>query len=694
MTVFETSKIRNVALIGHGTTGKTSLASCLLFTAGATDRLGRVDDGHALTDYTEEEIEHKRSFYTALAHLTWAKTKINLLDTPGYGAFLFEAMGALRAADSALMLIDAVSGVEVITEKTWRYAENEKVACAFVMNKLDRENADFQRALQSLQETFGRTVIPVHLPIGKESDFHGVVNLITMKAYEFEPGGQGKGKTIPIPDDLSDIAQEWHEKLVEMIAENDEELMEKYFDAGDLTPEEMEQGLKSAFAQRQIFPVLCASALNNIGTSEILQAIVNWFPAPNECGPVHAKTPDEKDIEVEIREDQPFAGFVFKTISDPFTGAINIIRIYSGVLKSDSEIQNINRKTKEKIGGIHVVQGKQLKPIEELHAGDIGALTKLKDTHTGDTLADPSRPLIFEPITYPKPVVFFALNPKSRSDEDKLSTALHRITEEDPMLKIERDPQTKELIISGSGDLHIRIAVERLQKKYGVQVELKKPKIPYRETIKKVAEAQGKYKKQSGGRGQYGDCWIRIEPLPRGKDFEFEETIFGGAIPKQYIPAVEKGIQEARQHGILAGYPVVDFKVTLYDGSYHEVDSSDLAFKIAGSLAFKAAMEKAQPVLLEPIMKVDIYVPEDVFGDAMGDLNRRRARIQGTDRVGQNQVIHALVPLAEMLDYAPALTSITGGRGYFEMEFSHYDEVPAHIAQKIIEEAKKEREEE
>lgn len=694
MATYPTDKIRNVAVIGHGTTGKTTLVSGLLYTAGQTDRLGLPDEGHALTDFTEEEIEHKRSFYSALAYLDWQKCKINLIDTPGYGAFIFEALGALRVADSALVLVDATTGVEVMTEKVWKYAENENVPCAIVFNKMDRDRARFESALESVQSVFGRTAFPIQLPLGEEADFKGVIDIISKKAFVFEEGSKAKPSVVDIPAELQGRVDEYHEKLVELIAENDEALMEKYFETGDLSEEELIEGLKQAFIQRLIFPVFCSSAVKNIGSWAILEAITRWFPNPAERGAVEAESLESGDpVVVEVTDEGPFAGFVFKTISDPYAGRISVLKAYRGKLQPDTVLYNSTRESQEKVGALNWILGKQLKTVPEIHAGDLFAVTKLKETYTGDTLCDPAQKIRFKPVEYGKQVIFFAIEPKTRADEDKLSNALQRLAEEDPMLKIERDPQTKELIISGTGDLHIRIAVERLKNKFGVDVELRKPKIPYRETIKKVAEAQGKYKKQSGGRGQYGDCWIRIEPLPRGSDFQFEETIFGGAIPKQYIPAVEKGILEAREHGILAGYRVVDFKVTLFDGSYHEVDSSDLAFKIAGSMAFKKAMEKANPVLLEPVMKVEIYVPEENLGDVMGELNSRRARILGVDRAGSMQVIRAHVPLAEMLDFNPALTSITGARGYFEMEFDHYDEVPPHIAQKIIEEAKKEREE-
>jgi elongation factor G len=691
MTVYTTDRIRNVAVVGHGATGKTSVTSCLLYTAGATERLGRVDEGHAVTDFTDEEIEHRRSFYTALAHLEWKKTKVNLLDTPGYGPFIFEAKGALHVADAALVVIDATVGPEVITEKVWEFARSFGVPRAVVLNKMDRERADFARALEQTQKVFGREVVPLQIPIGQEADFRGVVDLITRTAYTYEPRGSGRPQTRPIPEDLQETVDSFREKLIELVAENDEELMNQYFETGDLRPEDFLRGLRTAFAQGLIAPVFCVSAELNIGLANLLDAIVTWFPDPTQRGPVEALDADGQTVSVVVRDSDPTSLFVFKTISDPYMGRINVARLYTGILRPDTTLVHTVRGHEEKVGALQVMMGKQLKTVPELHAGDLVALTKLKDTRTGDTLCDPARRIRFRPVDYGKPTVFYAVSPKGKADEDKLSAALQRLQDEDPMLHIDRDPQTKELLISGSGQLHIQVAIERLKRKFGVEVELRQPKIPYRETIKGTAEAEGRYIKQSGGRGQYGVCFIRIEPLPRGADFEFQETIFGGAIPKQYIPAVEKGIQEARQHGVLAGYPVVDFKVTLFDGKYHEVDSSDLAFKIAGSIAFKHAMEKANPVLLEPIMQVAVYTPEEHLGDVMGDLNGRRARILGIDRAGTLQVVRAYVPMAELINYAAAVTSLTGGRGYFEMEFSHYDEVPPHIAQRVIEEARRQQ---
>ncbi|MCS7312256.1 MAG: elongation factor G [Acidobacteria bacterium] len=689
MNGYTTDRIRNVAVVGHGATGKTSVVSCLLYTAGATERLGRVDEGHAVTDFTDEEIEHRRSFYTALAYLEWKKTKVNLLDTPGYGPFIFEAKGALHVADAALIVVDATVGPEVITEKVWEFARSFGVPRAIVLNKMDRERADFGRVLELTQKVFGREVVPVQVPIGQEASFQGVVDLITRTAYVYEPRGLGRPQTRPVPEDLQETVDSYREKLIELVAENDEALMNQYFETGDLKSEDFLRGLRTAFAQGVIVPVFCVSAELNVGLVNLLDAIVAWFPDPSQRGAVEALDANGRTVSVAVRSSDPTALFVFKTISDPYMGRINVAKVYAGTLRPDTTLAHTVRGHEEKIGALQVMMGKQLKTVPELSAGDFVALTKLKDTRTGDTLCDPTRRIRFRPVDYGKPTVFYAVSPKGKADEDKLSVALQRLQDEDPMLHIERDPQTKELIISGSGQLHIQVAIERLRRKFGVEVELHQPKIPYRETIKGTAEAEGRYVKQSGGRGQYGVCFIRIEPLPRGADFEFQETIFGGAIPKQYIPAVEKGIQEARQHGVLAGYPAVDFKVTLFDGKYHEVDSSDLAFKIAGSIAFKHAMEKANPVLLEPIMKVSVYTPEEHLGDVMGDLNGRRARILGIDRAGSLQVVQAYVPMAELINYAAAVTSLTGGRGSFEMEFSHYDEVPPHIAQRVVEEARR-----
>ena len=695
MKVYTPDLLRNIALIGHGGSGKTTLASCILFDTAMVSRLGSVDTGTSITDFNEDEIERKISINASTCYTEYKKNKINILDTPGYGNFIYESKAALSIVDAAYVLINAVAGVEVQTEKVFKFCNEFNLPRVFIINKLDRENADFERALHSVQKVFGRAAVPIQLPIGKEKNFKGIIDLIHMKAYTYKQDQSGTPEPAEIPNELKETAQEMRKALVELVAEMDEELMEVYFEKEDLTLEQLMKGLKKAVASLKIYPVLAASTLNNIGINLILESVIQFIPAPSEKEMVKGiNSSTNKPIEKPLNEKGPFSAFVFKTISDPFMGKITFFRVYSGILRPDIQVYNSTRQITEKIGALYLMQGKTSVTIPEIYAGDIAAVIKLKDTRTNDTLCAPESRIIFPALQFPKPIVSYALEPKSRADEDKISLALQKITEEDPMLHYERDKQTKELLLSGTGQLHIEVIVGRLKNRFGVDVILHPPKIPYKETIKGSIEVQGKYKKQSGGRGQFGDCWIKFEPLARGKEFEFEDKIFGGSIPKNYIPSVEKGLQEARQKGAIAGYPVVDFKAILFDGSFHTVDSSDLAFKIAASMAFKKGIEKARPVLLEPIMNVDIYAPEECTGDIMGDLNGRRGRVQGMDSAGGITSIKALVPLAELINYAPALTSITGGRGYFEMEFSHYDEVPTHIAQKIIQDAKSKIEEE
>jgi len=695
MKDYDIKNLRNVALIGHGASGKTSLASAILFDTGVVNRLGRVEEGNTVTDYDPEEIERGISLSTALCFSEWKNHKITIIDTPGYANFISDAYAGIRVADSAVVLICGVAGVEVQTEKVWKFADKEGLPRLIVINKLDRERASFSRALESVTKRFGRGVVPIALPIGEEKEFRGVVDLIKNKAYLYSDDASGKFEEKEIPDELASLVEEKRENLIEMVAEMDEELMEKFFDAGTLSEEELIAGLKKAVLEGKIFPVLPLSATKNIGVEQLLSAVIDYLPSPADRGEAKGKNPEDgSEMTRKPSPDEPYSAFVFKTMADPFAGKITLFRVYSGTIKADSTIYNVNKKKNEKLGSLFFLQGKNQVATAMVKAGEIAGVAKLKETATNDTLADPNSPIIYPPIPFLKPSISFAIKPKARGDEEKISNALNRLLEEDQTFTLERDPQTKELIISGQGQLHVEVIVAKLKKKFGVDVLLAQPKVPYRETITAKAKAQGKYKKQTGGRGQYGDCWIEIEPLPRGKDFEFVDKIFGGAIPKNFIPAIEKGIQEARQTGVLAGYPVVDFKVTLFDGSYHVVDSSELAFKIAGSLAFKKAMEQAKPVLLEPIMNVEITVPEDALGDVMGDLNSRRGKIMGVEAQGEYQVIRAQVPMAEMLSYVQDLNSLTGGRGVFEMEFSHYDEVPAHIAQKIIEEAQKAKEEE
>jgi elongation factor G len=688
VNVYEGKNIRNVAIVGHGGSGKTSLISTILFDTGATNRLGRVDDGNAPTDYDEEEIERKITISAKLAFCEWNKTKINLIDTPGFGSFIQEARGALRVADAAIVVVDAVAGVMVQTEKAWAYAEEFQLPRLVLINRMDRDTASFERSLESVQQTVGRMCVPIQVPLGAEKAFKGVVDLISMKAYVYQTDGSGKFSETEIPADVASQANEYREKLVEAVAESDEKLMEKFFDSGSLTNDEVISGLKKQVSEGKLYPVLYTSAIGNIGIQPLLNTIVNLLPDATARGSLTGQDAHGKDMQRKIADNEPFSAFVFKTFSDPFTGRISLFRVYSGTLTTELQPYNSNKSVTERFGSIVLPQGKTQVGVPKLHAGDIAAVAKLKETQTGDTLSDKAHPITYPAVKWIEPVISFAIEPKSRGDEEKISTAIHKLMDEDLGLRYSREPQTKEFLLSGQGQVHVEIAVARLKKRYGVEVLLHPPKVPYRETIKGKADVQGKHKKQSGGHGQYGDCKIRMEPLPRGGDFEFVNEIFGGAIPRNFIPAVEKGIQEARQKGVLAGFPTVDFRVVLYDGSYHDVDSSEMAFKIAGSLAFKKGIKEARPILLEPVMNVEVHGPEEFAGDLMGDLNSRRGRVQGMEVRGHTTIIKAQVPLAEMLSYASDLTSKTGARGSYTMEFSHYDEVPAHLSEKVIANAK------
>jgi elongation factor G len=688
VNVYEGKNIRNVGFVGHGGSGKTSLISAILFDTGAVNRLGRVDDGNAPTDYDEEEINRKITISAKLAFCEWNKNKINILDTPGFGNFIQEARGALRVADAAIVVVDAVSGVMVQTEKGWGYVEEFQLPRLVVVNRMDRDTASFERSLESIQQTLGRLCVPIQIPLGEERGFKGVVDLVQMKAYVYQTDGSGKFTESAIPADAAPRAQEYREKLIEAVAESDEKLMEKFFDSGSLSDEEMITGLKKQVSDGKLYPVLYTSATGNIGVQPLLNAILNLLPDAVSRGKVKGKDTHGKEIEHKIADSEPFSAFVFKTFSDPFTGRISLFRVYSGTLTTELQPYNVNKGATERLGSIVLLQGKTQIGIPKLHAGDIAAVAKLKETQTGDTLSDKVHPILYPAVKWIEPVISFAIEPKSRGDEDKISTAIHKLMDEDLGIGYAREPQTKEFLLSGQGQMHVEMAVARMKKRYGVEVLLHPPKVPYRETIKGKADVQGKHKKQSGGHGQYGDCKIRMEPLPRGSDFEFVNEIFGGAIPRNFIPAIEKGIQEARQKGVLAGFPTVDFRVILYDGSYHDVDSSEMAFKIAGSLAFKKGIREARPILLEPVMNVEVQGPEEFAGDLMGDLNSRRGRVQGMDVRGHATIIKAQVPLAEMLNYASDLTSKTGARGSYSMEFSHYDEVPGHLADKVIANAK------
>jgi elongation factor G len=691
MKVYDAQSLRNVALVGHSGAGKTQLLSTLLFDAGAVNRLGRVDEGTTVTDYDDEEIARKHTLSASLAYVEWNKTKINVIDTPGMANFLSDARAALRVVDAALVVVDAVSGVQVSTEKVWAAAEELSTPRLVVLNRLDRERASMSRALESLRSVFGRTVIPIQLPIGEEKSFQGIVDLVAMKAVTFATDGSGKPADAKIPAHLESEAQAARDALIEMVAEADDALMEKFFESGTLTQEELVEGLKRAVGTGRIFPLVCASAGANIGMQTLLDAIVSYVPAPADRPFAASARGSDESVAVAATDGGPAGIFVWKTVADAFAGRITLFRVISGTIRADSTVQNVTRDTPERLGHLTLLQGKTATNVPELRAGDLGAVAKLKDTLTSDVLGDKSVGFRVQPIKFPEPVLSYAIEPKARGDEEKISTALHRLQEEDPSISYNRDAQTKQLLLAGQGQSHIEVTVAKLKRRFGVEVNLKIPRIPYRETITASTEAHGRHKKQTGGHGQFGDCKVKFEPLPRGSDFEFVDDIFGGSIPRQYIPAVEKGLQDARLRGFLAGYPMVDFRATVYDGSFHAVDSNELSFKMAASLAFKDGMTRARPTLLEPVMDVEVYAPSDFAGDLMGDLNSRRGRIAGMDTRGVSTIIRAKVPMAEMLTYEQHLTSATGGRGSYHMEFSHYEEVPAHLHGKIISAAKAER---
>ncbi len=689
MKIYETASIRNVALVGHGGSGKTSLVSAMLFDAGAVNRLGKVEEGNTVTDFDADEIARQISLSTSLAHCEWNKTKLNLLDTPGYGNFIQEARVAIHVADAALVNVCGVAGVEVQTEKVWSFADESARARLLVVNRLDRDRSSFTRALESIQKAFGRTAVPVQLPVGEEKDFRGVIDLVRMKAYIAKGDEKGTHEEKDVPAEMKEEAEAARSALVEMVAEVDDALMEKYLETGALSPEEFLTGLKLSVVSGKVFPVLAVSGTRNLAVRPLMDALVDLTPAPDARGEVEGKDLNGNPASRKISSSAPASVFVFKTIADPFAGRISLFRVMSGIVKSDSTYHNATKDVSERFGAVSLLQGKEPVAVSEVQAGDLASVAKLKESQTGDTLSDKASPIVYPKLEFPEPVISFAIEPKSRGDEEKISQAMQRLSEEDPMLKFHRE---SELLLSGTGQLHIEVAVSRLKHKFGVEVTLHPPKVPYRETINGTFEAHGRHKKQTGGHGQFADCWVRFEPLPRGAQFEFANEVFGGAIPKNFIPAVEKGIQEARVKGFLAGFPMVDFKATVYDGKYHPVDSSEMAFKIAGSLAYKEAMEKCKPTILEPIMNVEIVVPEESTGDVLGDLNSRRGRTQGMEPKGSLTSIKAQVPMSEMLSYEPTLTSMTGGRGSFHMEYSHYEEVPSHLIQKIVAERKAEKE--
>jgi len=689
----ETAKIRNVGIVAHGGAGKTTLAEAILFDAGATSRLGKVEDGTTVTDFDEDEIKRRMSISSALAFCEWKGHKLNLVDTPGASIYLTDTRNCLRVLDSALVVVSSVSGVKVQTEKVWSFAESGNKTRVIFINKMDQEQADFFRVLEDVRKNLCSIATPVQLPIGAEASFRGIVDLIRMKALTYQGGGTGKSSEGEIPSDLKPKAEELRAALMEAVAESDDKLLERYLEAGTLSAEELKAGLKRGVLGGRVVPVLCGSALKNIGIQPLLDLLTDVCPSPADRPAVEGLDPKSGErLTRESSEDAPFSALVFKTITDPYAGKITLFRVYSGLLSSDSTVYNVSKGSKERIGQVVLLRGKNQVQVPALGPGDLGAVVKLKETGTGDTLCDERNPIRLQPMEIPSPIIEYAIMPKTKGDEEKMSVGLQRLREEDPSLQVRRDPQTKEIILAGMGKAHLEIAIERLKRKFGLEVQMKTPRVPYKETIHGRVEVQGRHKKQTGGRGQFGDCWIKLEPLPRGGGYEFVNQIVGGAIPRQYIPAVEKGIVEAMEEGVLAGYPVVDIRVTVYDGSYHTVDSSEMAFKIAGSLAFKKGVLQANPGLLEPIMTVEVAVPDESMGDVIGDLNSKRGRVLGVETKGKGQVIKAQVPLAEMLEYATQLKAITSDRGDYTMEFSHYDELPPHLKERVIAESKREKE--
>ncbi len=686
----ETAKIRNVGLAGHGSGGKTTLAEALLFGAGATTRLGRVEDGTTVLDYDEDEIKRRITISTAQATLEWKGHKVNLLDTPGFGNFLADTKICLRVVDTTVIVVPAPNGVQVQTDKVWSYATEYGQARVIYLSKMDRERADFPRAVEDVRKNLSPKAVPVQLPLGKEAAFAGVVDLLRLRAIRYPPDGSGKAKEEDVPADLANEAAAARAALLEAIAEADDQLLERYLESGELTEAEARAGLRKGVAAGALVPVLCGAPARNIAVQPLLDFLVESCPSPADLPPPQAVDAKGQAAPCPLRDDAPLVAQVYKTVADPFAGKVTMFRVYSGTLRSDGTVLNSSKGVKERIGQVVLLRGKTQTPVGGVGAGDLGAVVKLKETGTGDTLTDEKAGRTLPPIPFPNPVITFAIEPKTKGDEDKMGAGLTRLREEDPTIQVRYDPQTRETVVSGMGKAHLEVVVERLKRKFGVDVLLKTPRVPYKETIKaRVREVQGRHKKQTGGRGQFGDCWIHLDPLPRGGGFEFMNEVVGGAIPRNFIPAVEKGVVETMERGVLAGYPVVDVRVTVYDGSTHPVDSSELAFKLAGRLAFRKAVQSAKPTILEPIMTVEVVAPDDCMGAINGDLNGRRGRVLGMEGRGRNQAVKAQVPLAEMLDYDSKLRSLTGDRGDYSMEFSHYEEVPAQLQEKIIAGAKK-----
>jgi len=687
-------KMRNVGLISHQGAGKTSLAEAMLFVSGAIDRLGRVDDSTATLDYDPEEQRRKVSISTALAHADWSGHRVTIVDMPGYFDFVGEVKAGLRVVDSVAVVIDAVAGIEVGTELVWRYADELELPRMVVVNKMDRENANWDGIIDGLNELFGDRILPLMLPIGREQSYKGVIDLLSGKAYTYAPDGTGKMTEGEIPGDLAGAYSAARDRLIEKCAEADDELTMKYLEEGDLSAEEIAAGLASGTRSGRIVPVVACSALRNIGAQKVLDTVIAALPSPADRPATKGVNPrNGEETSREPSVSAPFSGLVFKTMADPYVGKLTLFRVFSGILKSDGHTYNASRQRSERIGQVYIPRGKGQDAADHVSAGEIAAVAKLQETVTGDTLSDEGNPIVFPPMEFPSPVYSVAVRPKSKGDEEKIGSGLARLTEEDPTVNVNRDAETAQLLVSGMGELQLDILTERLKRKFGVEVTLAAPRMPYRETIRGSVRAQGRHKKQTGGRGQFGDVWIEMEALESGHGFEFVDKIFGGSVPRQYIPAVEKGIREALVEGVIAGYPMTDFRVTLVDGSFHPVDSSEMAFKIAGSLAYKKAASEARPVLLEPIVNIEVMVPDQYMGEVIGDLNKKRGRILGMEPSGRTQVVKAQVPQAEVARYAIDLRSITQGRGTFQMQFSHYEEVPGNIAESVVEKAKKAREE-
>jgi elongation factor G len=687
MAVDDVHRIRTVGLLAEGGAGKTSLGEALLYASGATTRQGRVDDGSSVLDFEPEEIRRRITLSTAFHTLSWKRHQVFLVDPPGYANFLSDTRCAMEAMNGAVFVASPTGPLKVESERLWGWANDLNLARLVYLTRMDREEGSLEKAVTEMSKVLEAKLVAIQVPIGAQANFRGVVDLFSMKALMFQ-GDNGAVQEQDIPAEVQAEADEYREKLVEAVAEMNDDLLTRYLEGGEISADELKQGLREGVVSGRLFPVLCGSGLRAAGVQPLLDAVVEYLPSPTDRKSVSGMNPKTQES-AERAPDvaAPFAARVFKTLDSP-TGRLSVFVVCSGKVDSDSVVYNSTRDTKERLGQLFHLDGKKQQPVASALPGEVVAVAKLKETHTGDTLCDEKAPIVFGPLPDFAPVISFALGLKSRGDEEKIMTSLHRLTEEDPALKVDRDAQNNDILISGAGQLHVEVVVEKLKRKYNVDVELKAPKVPYRETISAKAEAQGRLKKQTGGRGQFGDTWIKIEPLSRGKGFEFVDEIKGGAIPRQYIPSVEKGVRNALLKGFLAGYPLVDLRVILYDGSYHEVDSSDLAFQIAGSLGVQNAIEKAKPVILEPIMTAEVTVPEEYIGDITGDINRRRGRLLSVDAKGHNQIIKAAVPMAEMLSYAPDLRSMTSGRGTFQIEFSHYEEVPHHLVEKIIQEAK------